>query len=112
MTRTEQAELQELGMSPEELKQRQAQVAALTALDKPAKKTRSDKGKSRKVVQPVPQAGALTVAQRDELLELIQDRDTKRVELDTAQDQVAWAQGRFDEADAAVIAHINALTAK
>ena len=99
-------------MSPEELKQRQAQVAALTATPKPAKKPRSDKGVPRKVVQPVAQAGALTVAQRDELLELIQDRDTKRVELDTAQDQVAWAQGRFDEADAAVIAHINALTAK
>ena len=86
MTKTETAELHELGRTPEEIAERGAKVIAMlndeirvapelhealdSKLDKPVRKPRSDKGKP-KPPKPAPQApGALTTAQVLEITRL------------------------------------------
>jgi hypothetical protein len=88
MTRTEQAELQELGMTPERLAENQAKVAAILHGDKPQvqafeyseakppKKRRSDAGVPRKPrTQPSEQApGVLSKEDMEELERLMCDQ--------------------------------------
>ena len=74
MTRTEEKEMAELGMTPEQLAQRQAQIAKMTEAPAPVKKPRSDKGKPRKPApEPQAQAGALDETQANKLRVLLED---------------------------------------
>jgi len=129
MTRTEAAEMAELKLSPEELAERQAKVSAMigsphvpiatlgevAAAEKPAKKPRSDKGIPRKkpeaAPEPVPQ-GKLTCDQAARLVDLIQTKETRRTEWDSAVDHAQQCTEAYVAAGTELDDYLNEITAK
>jgi len=119
MTRTEQAELQELGMTPERLAENQAKVAAILHGDKlqvqafeyseakPPKKRRSNAGVPRKPrTQPSEQApGVLT---REQVAHI----DKLRLKMRDTENNLAAATDANLEAERAYYAYMTEITAK
>ena len=100
MTKTEQAEMQELGMTPEGLKEAQANVKDLLgkmgAVPLKPKKPRSDKGKPRK---PAPaQAGALTQEWFDRLNDLNDTIETRSALMHAAEDHATQCIAAYADA--------------
>jgi hypothetical protein len=126
MTRTEQAELQELGMTPERLAENQAKVAAILHGDKlqvqafeyseakPPKKRRSDAGGPRKPrPQPSEQAqGVLSKEQAKKLRQLTELREMARIQFDIAKENESRAESDWNTACAELEAHITEITTK
>ena len=124
MTRTEQAELQELGMTPERLAENQAKVAAILHGDKPQvqafeyseakppKKRRSDAGVPRKPrTQPSEQApGVLTREQANKLVELIEEKERRHVVYEAAQTHAEKCDKALASADEDLAHYIDSLT--
>ncbi len=125
MTRTETAELHELGRTPEEIAERGAKVIAMLndeirvapelhealdgKLDKPVRKRRSDAGKP-KPPKPTPQApGALTTAQ---VLEITRLYAAEMLAVDVsrqAQMEAVILAGKVEEAYNARVAYLETL---
>lgn len=102
MTKTEQAELQELGLTPEALKAKQQALASMTAQAQAAngRKRRSDAGTKRPKPSAAP-SGTISPEQADDLRGLVvevQQRERDKREADAAlRDAVARFNRMLDE---------------
>ena len=108
MTKLEEAEMQELGMTPEKLKAKRDEIAALlqeetTRPTKPPRKPRSDKGVPKPKKATV--AGVLNEAQITKLRELMEAREQALQANTEAENAMLKACADFD-------AYLDSLTAK
>jgi len=122
MTPKAASELQELGMTEEQLAERQAKVSAMIngdaneqAAAKPVRAKRSDAGVPRKkpeaAPEPVPQ-GKLTCDQAARLVDLIQTKETRRTEWDSAVDHAQQCTEAYVAAGTELDDYLNEITAK
>ena len=121
----EKAALQELGLTEEQLAEKQAKVNALLHTQtgpgehaaensaKPAKKKRSDAGVPRKkVAEPQTVAGAITREQSARLLDLIESEDKRRVKWEADEAQAQESMALWHEAKNKRLEFISEITQK
>ena len=108
MTQTEK-DMQELGLTPEQLKEReQAIIAIIADQSKPARAKRRDAGKPRKPAPEQPGASVWLSRLRD----LMATRDSKRMVFEEARDHLDVCEAEYQAIDREMDAHLAAYPGK